>query len=128
MILLDTSVWVEFFRQNEPIASQVSTLLADQKVITVEPVFSELMFGVRNAQEKNVIKTFWQILPRAEFGEESLFETSSSAIQNEYHDKGIGLIDAVIIKSAQNGGHLLWTLDERIISSLDSTQLFHSES
>jgi hypothetical protein len=128
MILLDTSVWVEFFRQNEPIASQVSNLLADQKVITVEPVFSELMFGVKNAQEKSVITTYWQILPRAEFGEESLFEASTSAIQNDHQDRDIGLIDSVIIKSAQNGGHLLWTLDERIISVLDSTQLFSGES
>ncbi len=125
MILLDTSVWIEFFRQNEPIASQVSTLLSEQKVITIEPVFSELMFGARNVQEKNVIRTFWQILPRAEFREESLFETSSSASQNDYQDKEIGLIDAVIMRSTQRGGHLLWTLDERIISSMDGTQLFH---
>ena len=125
MILLDTSVWIEFFRQNEPIASQVSTLLSEQKVITIEPVFSELMFGARNAQEKNVIRTFWQILPRVEFGEESLFETSSSASQNDYQDKEIGLIDAVIIRSTQRGSHLLWTLDERIIISMDDTQLFH---
>ncbi|MCD4709943.1 MAG: PIN domain-containing protein [Bacteroidales bacterium] len=125
MILLDTSVWIEFFQQNEPIASQVSTLLSEQKVITVEPVFSELMFGARNAQEKSVIRTYWQILPRAEFGEESLFETSSSAMQYDYQDKGIGLIDAVIIGSTQRGGHLLWTLDEKIISIMDGTQLFH---
>lgn len=125
MILLDTSIWVEFFRQNEPIASQVSTLLSEQKVITIEPVFSELMFGARNAQERNVIRTFWQILPRAEFGEESLFETASSAMQYDYQDKKIGLIDAVIIRSTQRGGHLLWTLDERIISDMDGTQLFH---
>ena len=125
MILIDTSVWIEFFRQNEPVSSQVSTLLAEQKVITVEPVFSELMFGVIKAQEKSVIKTFWQILPKIEFGAESMFEASSFAFQNSAQELEIGLIDAVIIKSAQKGGHLLWTLDERIISIMDSSQLFH---
>ena len=126
MILIDTSVWIEFFRHNEPVSSQVSTLLAEQKVITVEPVFSELMFGVITAQEKSIITTFWQILPRIEFGADSMFEASSFAFQNNSRELEIGLIDAVIIKSAQKAGHLLWTLDERIISIMEDSQLFHS--
>jgi predicted nucleic acid-binding protein len=124
MIILDTSVWIEYFRQNEPIANQVSNLLAEQKVIAVEPVFAELMFGVRNAQERSVIKTFWQILPRADMGDESLFSTSDLAFQYDYQGKGIGLIDALIIRTAQAGNHQLWTLDERIISVADNVQLF----
>lgn len=126
MVILDTSVWIEYFRQTEPIADQVSTLLAKQQVTSVEPVFAELMFGVRNEQERNVIRTFWQILPRADLGEESLFKTSEFAFQFDYQGKGIGLIDAVIIRTAQMGSHKLWTLDERIISILDNTQLFHA--
>ncbi len=128
MILIDTSVWIEFFRQNEPFSSQVSTLLAEQKVITVEPVFSELMFGVITAQEKSVIKTFWQILPRIEFSADSMFEASSFPFQNNSQELKIGLIDTVIINSAKKGGHLLWTLDERIISIVDNSQLFHRTS
>ena len=125
MIILDTSVWIEYFRQNEPIADQVSTLLAKQQVTAVEPVFAELMFCVRNAQERNVIRTFWQILPRADLGKESLFETSDYAFQFDFQSKGIGLLDAVIIRTAQMGSHKLWTLDERIISILDNVHLFH---
>jgi hypothetical protein len=125
MILIDTSVWIEFFRQNEPFSSQVSTLLAEQKVITVEPVFSELMLGVITAKEKSVITTFWQILPRIEFGADSMFEASSFPFQNNSQEFKIGLIDALIINSAKKGGHLLWTLDERIISIMDNSQLFH---
>ena len=125
MIILDTSVWIEYFRQNEPIADQVSILLAKQQVAAVEPVFAELMFGVRNAQESSVIRTFWQILPRADLGDESIFKTADYAFQFDYQSKGIGLIDALIIRTAQIGSHKLWTLDERIISILDNVQLFH---
>ena len=125
MILIDTSVWIEFFRQHEPVSSQVSTLLAEQKVITVEPVFSELMFGVIKAQDKSIITTFWQILPKIEFVAETMFEASSFAFQNNSQEFKIGLIDAIIIRSAQKSGHLLWTLDERIISIMDNSQLYH---
>jgi predicted nucleic acid-binding protein len=126
MIILDTSVWIEYFQQNEPIANQVSNLLAEQKVIAVEPVFAELMFGVRNVQERNVIRTFWQILPRADLEEESLFKTSDLAFQYDFQDKGIDLIDALVIRTAQMGNHQLWTLNKRIISILDNVQLFHA--
>jgi hypothetical protein len=37
------------------------------------------------------------------------------------------LIDAVIIRIAKKGGHLLWTLDERILKNIESSQLFHPE-
>jgi predicted nucleic acid-binding protein len=125
MIILDTSVWIEYFRQNEPITNQVSTLLAEQKVIAVEPVFAELMFGVRNAQERSVIKTFWQILPRADFEEESLLKTSDFAFQYDFQGRGIGLIAAAIIRTAHLGNHQLWTMDERVNSIVDNAQLFH---
>jgi len=124
MVLLDTSVWIEYFRQIEPVASQVSDLLADQQVITVEPVFSELMFGARDVKERNVIRTYWQILPRVEFKEDSMFEASSYAFDSDLFSSNVNLIDVVIIRSAQRGGHKLWTLNERVTGSLDSSQLF----
>jgi predicted nucleic acid-binding protein len=59
-------------------------------------------------------------------GEESLFSTSDLAFQYDYQGKGIGLIDALIIRTAQVGNHQLWTLDERIISAADNVQLFQT--
>ena len=124
MVLLDTSVWIEYFRQIEPVASQVTDLLEDQQVITVEPVFSELMFRARDIKERNVIRTYWQILPRAEFKEESMFDASSFAFDSELYGNNVSLIDVVIIRSAQRGGYKLWTLDDRVTGSLDSSQLY----
>ncbi len=42
---MDTSVWVEFFRQNSAYVDEIKELLEKQKVITIEPVFSELLYG-----------------------------------------------------------------------------------
>jgi len=126
MVLLDTSVWIEYFRQNEPVASQVSVLLEDRQVIAVEPVFSELMFGANDAKERNVIRTYWQILPRAEFKEDSMFEASALASDSDLYAENVGLIDVVIIRLAQRGGYKLWTLDERMTSNMDSSQIFQA--
>jgi len=56
-----------------------------------------------------------------------MFDASLFAFQGDFQEREIGLIDAVIIRSAMNGGHLLWTLDERIKSVTDTSQLFQWE-
>lgn len=118
MILIDTSVWIEFFRQNPLYVKDVQQLLEVQKVITIEPVFSELLYGVRNKKEKEIIQSYWQVLPRIKFGSGIMIEAAEYAYSNKYHQGGIGLMDAIIIKSAVDGDHLLWTLDKKINNTI----------
>lgn len=99
MILIDTSVWIEFFKQRDPVVDRLRPLLSEQKVLTLEPVFSELLFGVHNKKEREIIQSYWQVLPRIEFGRNSMLEAATFANKNDYQSKGIGLMDAIIIKS-----------------------------
>jgi len=124
MILIDTSVWIEFFRQRDTVVERIRPLLSEQKVVTVEPVFSELLFGVRNKKEKEIIQSYWQVLPRIDFGRNSMLEAATFANKNDYQSKGIGLMDAIIIKSALDGKHLIWTLDSRINAHMDARILY----
>jgi predicted nucleic acid-binding protein len=114
MILVDTSVWVEFFRQQVPVADHVRALLNKKAIVTMEPVFSELLYGVSNMNEYGLIQSFWQMLPKIEFPEGSLIEAASLARQRNYHLMGIGVLDAAIIKATEEGDHRLWTLNDRI--------------
>ncbi len=118
MILIDTSVWVEFFRQQRVYADHIRVLLKKKAVVTVEPIFSELLYGVSNKQEYEVIHSFWQMLPKMEFTEGSMIEAASLARQRNYHLMGIGVLDAAIIRAAEEGEHRLWTLNDRINSHI----------
>lgn len=118
MILVDTSVWVEFFRQKGVVADHIRTLLKKKAIVTLEPIFSELLYGVSNRQEYEVIHSFWQMLPKAEFSKGSMIEAASLARQRNYHLMGIGVVDAVIIKATEEGDFRLWTLNERIIEHI----------
>ena len=124
MILIDTSVWIEFFKQRDPVVNGIRPLLSEQKVLTLEPVFSELLYGVRNKKEREIIQSYWQVLPRIEFGRNSMLEAATFANKNDYQRKGIGLMDAIIIKFALDGKHLIWTLDSRINAHVDARLLF----
>ena len=124
MILIDTSVWIEFFRQNDGYTKRIKSLLEAREIITVEPVFAELLYGVRQRRDKEMILSYWQILPKITFGMNSMLGTSEYANNNNYHKLGIGLMDAIIIKSAVDGNHSIWTLDMKINDNIDRKYIY----
>jgi predicted nucleic acid-binding protein len=65
MILVDTSVWVEFLKGHHPYLDQMKQLLEDREILAVEPVFGELLQGARDDRERRVLLDFWENLPKA---------------------------------------------------------------
>ena len=53
MILVDTSAWIAFFRNHDPLASRVDGLLATNDVALCGPVLTELRRGLKSAAERN---------------------------------------------------------------------------
>ena len=124
MILIDTSVWIEFFKQKEDFVHEIQAALRGHKVVTVEPVFSELLYGVRNSRERKIVEAYWKVLPRIEYTANSMIQAALFANSKDYQKLGIGLMDAIIIRSALDGNHLIWTLDERINRNLTQNQIY----
>ncbi len=52
MILVDTSAWIEFFRDRAPLAAAVDGLLAENDAALCGPVVTELGRGFRSARER----------------------------------------------------------------------------
>ena len=124
MILIDTSVWIEFFRQNVEYTEEIEYLLKRKQVISIEPVFAELLFGARHKKDKDMILSYWQILPKTEFGTTSMLKAAAFANDNNFYQSGIGLMDAIIIKSVIDGNHTLWTLDKKINKNIDKKYIY----
>ena len=124
MILIDTSVWIEFFKQNPVYATDLETLLSKRMVVTIEPIFSELIYGARNDKERKRILSYWNLLPKIAFTAGSLLSVADFANQHNYHNPGIGLIDAVIVKAAVENHCKIWTLDGRIVKGAEGDCLF----
>ena len=55
MILVDTSAWIEFFRDRGPLADRVEELLAENEVALCGPVVTELGRGLRTARERSQV-------------------------------------------------------------------------
>jgi predicted nucleic acid-binding protein len=126
MILVDTTIWIEFFKSNPVFFSDMESLLENKNVITIEPVFAELLYGSRTDNERNIILSYWKVLPRIKFMEGSFIESADFANKRNYQKVGIGLIDSILTKAVTDNKYIIWTLDKKILNNLDEKLLYKS--
>ena len=66
-IIVDTCVWIEFFRKPESaLALHLKGLLRERKVIMVGMVMAEILQGVKAPKEANLVKKSLEKLPYLE--------------------------------------------------------------
>jgi predicted nucleic acid-binding protein len=126
MILVDTSIWIEFFRANPDFSNEMESLVEDKQVITIEPIFAELLYGSRSDNERNKILSYWKVLPKIRFGEGSFIETANFANKNNYYNVEIGLMDSILTKATIDNNYLIWTLNKKILNNLNKQFLYKS--
>lgn len=114
MILVDTSVWIEFLKQqNKEISRGLLVQLKQRNVLAASPVFGELLQGVRNSRERMIVETYWENLPK-EDEREIFVKAGQLSSEHKLFAKGIGLIDCAILSLACKGRHSIWTLDKKL--------------
>jgi hypothetical protein len=126
MILVDSTIWIEFLKSNPEYIKEMEGLMEAREVITIEPVFAELLYGCRNEKDRNKILSYWKVLPRLDFSDGSIIEASEFANKNNFHNLGIGLIDSILIKATVENKCLIWTLDKKILNNTDKQFIYIS--
>ena len=117
MILPDTSVWMEFLRNREPIHARLKSLLESGEVLGVECVFGELQSGARNGRETAALESYWKSLPKLD--ESGIWiEAGKLSASRRLHARGVGLIDAAILAAASRAGAEIWTLDRKLAEAV----------
>jgi predicted nucleic acid-binding protein len=110
MILVDTSVWVDHLRTNEPL---LADLLLQNKVLSHPFVLGELALG--NLQQRDIILTALDNLPQAPLV--FVDEVNFFIEHHQLFGLGIGYIDAHLLASTQLIGNAkLWTRDKRLLA------------
>jgi len=57
-VLVDTSVWIDFFRKKEPAYGLVSELMGAERICSIGIVLAELLQGAKSMKEISVVKDF----------------------------------------------------------------------
>ena len=123
MILLDTSVWIKFFKRQPSVFFTATSLLESQSIIAVECVFGELLQGVKDSREKSVVLGYWDNLPKRD--ETGIWiEAGQMSAEYKWVSKGVGLIDAFLLCFARKHGVQIWTLDKKLMSVMKASEKF----
>lgn len=111
MILVDTSVWINHLRNNDP---YLVRLLTENSVLSHPFVRGELALG--NLRQREAILTALDDLPQAPVAFTD--EVNVFIEQHALYGLGIGLIDAHLLASTRLSGNTrLWTQDKRLLAA-----------
>jgi len=112
-IIADTSVWIEFLKGNQNIFSLMNRLLEKKRIIAVDCIFGELLQGVKNSREKDIILGYREYLQGLD--EYNVWiEAGIYSSENKLLEKGVGLIDSVLVVMSIKNHIKLWTLDKKL--------------
>ena len=65
MMVVDTSAWIEFFKNgNQDVVEKVDDALQHDLIIMGDLIFCEIMQGIRSKKEQRRIASLFQSLPR----------------------------------------------------------------
>lgn len=116
-LIVDTSIWIEFFRGEEAYHTALVPLIEQGRVLAHECVFGELLQGARTERERVVLVRFWRELPKTEI--QGLFLLAGRLASVEHFSRrGVGLIDATIVVAARHFKACVWSLDKKLYSVL----------
>jgi predicted nucleic acid-binding protein len=112
-ILVDSSIWVKFFRApHAPEAVHLDGLLQTKVVRTCAPVRVEVLSGTRTPRERMQLHEFFRAIPLldppTDFWDQ--VEDARFALARRGHQTS--LVDLMIACTARHHRAALWTLDE----------------
>ena len=118
-VLVDTSVWVNHFRQHN---SALTQLLEADMVLMHPMVLGELACGTPPARAQ----TLADIERLQQTQQASLREVLDFIDREKLYGLGCGLVDMVLLASAlMTPGIALWTLDKRLCALAERFKVLH---
>jgi hypothetical protein len=111
VILVDTSIWVDHFRQTNV---RLAALLNNSEALTHSFVIGELALG--NMANRSTLLSLLRNLPRAPLADND--EVLELIDRRSLHGAGIGYVDAHLIAATLLAAPAsLWTADKRLQSA-----------
>jgi predicted nucleic acid-binding protein len=122
-VLIDTSVWVDHFRQHNNVLAE---LLELDLALTHPMVVVELACGTPPAPR---VQTLSDIGLLKQTQEASLREVMDFIENEKLYGLGCGLVDLVLLASTMmTPGAELWTLDKRLVALAERFGVMHQPS
>ena len=111
-ILIDTSVWIEYFRsKSSSVAQKVDRILEEDEIYVPKLIIAELMQGSRSKKELSIIEDFFDAFHIIDQKEDSWIKAGSLSYKLKKKGKNINLFDCYIAVIAQEYGCTIFSLN-----------------
>jgi len=111
-LLVDTSIWIEYFRGRLPDAAAIELGLGQGTVFVTGPILAELLQGVRDAGEAEQLRRCIDAIPYEECRLEDWLAAGEAAFALRRKGMVIPLTDLVIAMVAKRIGAAVYSLDK----------------
>ena len=112
-VLVDTSVWVSYFRGGSPVISEkVDSLLAGDEVCVPKIVLAELLQGAKSEREISTIEDFFDAFTILDQSPETWLKAGKLSRELKIRGKTIHLLDCYIAVIAKESACAILTLDD----------------
>lgn len=112
MILVDSSVWIEFFHgRDKALCLKLGELLDLDEVVLSDIVYLEIINGAKKTEVER-IKRLFSAFGRYSFQSEWIDEIESFLISNKSKGYRFGIPDLMIAKTCDKNNFKIWTLDK----------------
>jgi predicted nucleic acid-binding protein len=112
-VLVDTSVWVSYFRGGSPVISEkVDSLLAGDEVYVPKIVLADLLQGAKSEREISTIEDFFDAFTILDQSPETWLKAGKLSRELKIRGKTIHLLDCYIAVIAKENACAILTLDD----------------
>jgi tRNA(fMet)-specific endonuclease VapC len=111
-ILLDTSVWIEYFKDKSAgLSKRVDEILSRHEVYVPKVVIAELIQGSKSEREVSIIEDFIDAFNIIDQREDSWIKAGKLSFNLKKKGKNVNLTDCYIAVIAQEHGCRILSLD-----------------
>lgn len=112
LVLVDTSVWIEYFRKKDKVFQYVSKLMDRGSVCIAKLIVAELIQGAKTEKEVAVIKTLLEVFPVLQEQDDTWEKAGELAFHLRRKGRSIGLADCYLVTLTEQNGALLFSFDK----------------
>jgi hypothetical protein len=111
-VLIDTSIWVEYFRgKNQELVESVKHLIRTRRATLCGIVLSELLAGVRAKKSRDTLKQTLDALEYTEVSRDTWILTGELSSNLKHQGISVPLTDLILAALALENDSELFTLD-----------------
>lgn len=112
MILVDTSIWIDYFRKKASVFDRLNQLVEEERAVTVRLVIAELIQGAKEEKEIEVIKDLGEVVPILTESPDAWKKAGKLSYELRKKGKTVGLADCYIAVMAGDHKAQLYSHDQ----------------